>query len=550
MTLADAGAGGRARAAPVRAAARSAGRGAPAAAETSIGMPLLVSVYLVSLVVPIFIQVGSLQLMPYRIVLLAAFFPAAMRMFSGQTGRVAACDWLIMAAVGWHALALIVNHGAAGITSGGMQTLEVFGSWLVARVGIRNADDFRRMVKLMFLLIVILLPFAIVESVTKRPFLLQMIPSSPRPVYNPERFGLRRAQTVFSHPILYGAFVASMMGMVWFALNPAASFMSRAMRGAIVFLGMFFSLSSGAIVGFVIQCAMIGWDMITRPDPTRWKTFLWLTAGLYVFLDIASNRSPFHLVVDYATFSSGSSYYRILIFRYGMENVWANPIFGLGFGNWQRAAWMTGNSVDNYWLLHAMRYGIPGFALLAAAYASGMLAAARARLSDPVAREMRIGWMISLAGVIVAGGTVHYWTSMSSFVTFLFAAGLWVTRADLQAAPDAEEVAGPGRRRAASSGRPRAPAPGGGRPGPAPAPTFAAPAAAPTAAVPPPPAGAHRPPSPGDARRAAEAAAPRGRAAPATAVRPRFGAAAAAPPPARPQAAPPAAPPGPRRPLR
>ena len=35
------------------------------------------------------------------------------------------------------------------------------------------------------------------------------------------------------------------------------------------------------------------------------------------------------MFLTYATFNSGTAYYRSLIFEWGMKNVWGSPIFGM-----------------------------------------------------------------------------------------------------------------------------------------------------------------------------------------------------------------------------
>ena len=399
------------------------------------GLPLLAAAFLISLAFPMFFTVSGLQLLPYRVVLLLAFVPMALRLLSGQAGGLKLHDGLLIAAVAWQCLAFLLNHGPSIIPGAGMQVVEVLGAWMLGRVAIRTAADFRLMVRILFAMVVVLAPFAMLEAVTKRPYLLEMLPMTGRPVWAPERFGLRRAQAVFSHPILYGVFVSATLGMVWYALNPVSGFLGRAVRAAIIFFAVFSSLSAGAIVAFVIQAALIAWEIMTRPNPNRWRTFAWLVGGTYVLLDILSNRNPFHLLVDYATFSPGASYNRILIWRYGTDVVWANPVFGIGRNDWARPFWM-GDSVDNFWLLNAMQFGLPGLVLLAAAFFTLMRAVVRSRIDDPTEWACRAGWLTSLGGVIIAGGTVHYWTTMLSFVVFLFAAGSWLVREPPGTGPD------------------------------------------------------------------------------------------------------------------
>lgn len=405
------------------------------------GMPLAVTLFLVSLMVPIILYVGPLRLLPHRIYLLFVFLPLLMRLVSGQAGRMVATDYLVAGSVLWAALAIFVSQPGPGtIEPIGIHAVEVFGAYLVGRVAIRSAEEFRRFVKVFFGLVLVLIPFAALESMLHRAILLELIPMSHWIVDGGgPRFGLRRAQTVFAHPILFGAFVSTGLGLCWYALKPSAGFVTRSAIAAAVLVATFFSLSSGAIVAFVIQSGMIAWDVLFRRMPGHWKIFGWCAALGYIVIDFASNRTPFHLLVDYATFSSTTGYYRIVIWRWGIDNVLANPIFGLGLNidQWERAGWMHG-SIDNFWLMVAMQYGVPSFLLLAAGIFMMMRQATKAALADPVDQACRTGHLISLAGIIVAGGTVHLWHAAVAFIMFLIGAGVWMG-AGTAAEPVAED---------------------------------------------------------------------------------------------------------------
>jgi hypothetical protein len=395
------------------------------------GMPLAVVLFLASLLIPLILYLGPFRLLPHRIFLLIAFLPLLMRLLSGRAGRMVAPDYLMAGATVWAGLAILVSRpGPSALEPIGIHFVEFFGAYLVGRVAIRSAAEFRQFVRTFFGLILALIPFAALESFTHRAILQQLIPFSHGSGVEAggPRWGLRRAQTVFAHPILYGTFVSTGLGLCWYALRPAAGLVKRVAIAATVFAATFFSLSSGAIVAFVIQSACIGWDLLFRGTlPNHWKVFLWCVAIAYVLLDLASNRTPFHLLVDYATFSSSTAYYRIVIWRWGIDNVWANPVFGLGLGisEWDRASWMHG-SIDNFWLMIAMQYGVPAFLMMAGGIMLITYRMGKMALADPVDRACRTGYLVALAGIIVAGGTVHYWQTMLAFFMFLVGSGVWM----------------------------------------------------------------------------------------------------------------------------
>lgn len=146
--------------------------------------------------------------------------------------------------------------------------------------------------------------------------------------------------------------------------------------------------------------------------------------------------------MTYATFSPGTAYWRAAINEFGMNNVWANPFFGLGLNDWVRPEWMHTSSVDNFWLLMAMRYGIPGFVLVLTGYAIALWQVGRWSLGeDQVLLNLRRAWVFTFACLAFTLFTVHVWAEIYALVFFLLGAGIWL----LDATPrgEAVEVASP-----------------------------------------------------------------------------------------------------------
>lgn len=424
-----------------RQAARRSSESSAGRSPGARGMPTAVVLFLVSLLLPMTVYLGPLRLLPHRIYLLIAFLPLVMALLSGRAGRLVLPDYLIAGSTIWAALAVFVSQpGPAVIEPIGILFVEFLGAYLVGRVAIRNAGDFRIFLRVFFGIVLFLLPFAAIEAFLHRNMLREFIPFTGAGI-DYQRWGLRRAQTVFAHPILYGVFVSTALGLFWYALQPAAGTFKRVAIAILTFCATFLSLSSGAIVSFAVQSICISWDFLFRRTiPRHWKV---LTSGavlLYITLDALSNRTPFHLLLDY-TFSSSTGYYRIVIWRWGIQNVWANPIFGLGLdvGEWERASWM-GRSVDNFWLVLAMQYGLP--TLFALAFAIFFIARKLTRMSlaSPMDRACRTGFLVSLAGIVIAGGTVHYWHAMMAFFTFFVGSGVWMITGGAEGTPRAKTM--------------------------------------------------------------------------------------------------------------
>ena len=69
----------------------------------------------------------------------------------------------------------------------------------------------------------------------------------------PPRWGLTRVQSVFDHPILFGAFTGSIFALVYLVLGYRKSFLQRSSRTGIVGVTSIMSLSSGPLIGLVAQ---------------------------------------------------------------------------------------------------------------------------------------------------------------------------------------------------------------------------------------------------------------------------------------------------------
>lgn len=324
----------------------------------------------------------------------------------------------------WAGPSLLWNHPIGLVAEPfGIHLLEFFGAYLVARVSIRSASDFEKMIKLLFMMTLFLLPFAALESITRTPVLLNLIPGSGiAEVDAGIRWGMRRAQTVFSHPILYGVFVSTGMGLFWYSIRPR---WLKYTSVPIVTAATIFSLSTGALLSIVVQSMLISWEFLMKRIIPRWRIFTLLCVAGYVSIDILSNRSPFHVLVTYGTFSTGSAYNRILIWQYGVENVMANPLFGLGLKDWTRPSWMS-SSADNYWLLLTMRYGLPSILMISIAITLIFRRVGRVPLQHENDSLARAAYLVTISGIIVAGGTVHYWHAMMAFVMFVFGSGIWL----------------------------------------------------------------------------------------------------------------------------
>lgn len=333
---------------------------------------------------------------------------------------------MLLAAI-WPAVVLVSQHGIdGGLQSAGIFVIETFGTFVLARRYIRDVFAFQRMVRFLALTVVILLPFAAYESISGSPILIESfgkVFSVYRIVDDESRLGLRRAQGPFEHQIMFGVVCSSAFALSYYAFG-AARRLGRLATGPVA-VAVFFSLSSGALLSVVVQAMFVAWDKITVSVTRRWAILASIIIGAYLVVNVLSDRTPFEVFISYLTFNADTSYMRVLIWQYGTESVMHHPIFGTALYDWERPEWMPG-SIDNFWLVTAVRYGIPGFLFIAGAFLSVCFGLGRLRNLSFEAGQCRKGLIITLCGLAFAACTVHMWDAPYVLLIFLLGSGMWM----------------------------------------------------------------------------------------------------------------------------
>jgi hypothetical protein len=409
-------------------------------------LPWQVTVYLLCVIIPIWFNAGPLLMSTLRLFLMVMIIPVLIRLLMGAYGKLIVTDWLFIAHTAWMAVALAVKSPEYMVSQVGSTGMEFLGGYAIGRAYVRTPEAFLALCRALALTVLCLAPFAIHEAQTGRPLIVEWISRMPglrsfEIVTTEGRFGLERVQGPFAHPIHFGLFCSVVFSLTFVALKGVVGNTRRWITATIVAATGFLGLSSGAWLAIILQVALIVWATVF--DRIRWRW--WLLVGLfalaYVVIDIFSNRTPIRVFMSYATFSAHTAYWRGLIFEWGIANVLgsaeksipASPLFGLGMGEWVRSDFMESvGSVDNFWLLLAMRYGIPGFLLLAIGYGIAIARVMRRDFTaNPVLAQIRRAWVFTFLGLTFTLCTVHVWTSIYSFVFFIFGAGIWLNTAQV-----------------------------------------------------------------------------------------------------------------------
>lgn len=378
----------------------------------------------ISMFIPAYPVIMGLRLDAFRIFALLAIIPLLVSTIADRQKRIGWVDVLITASLVWAVLSLLVHHGLDQLPYAGVTTLEALAGFLAGRQLIKTKADYRYFFGVLLVLLALLLPVSIYENLTSR-LLVSEIMGKFLPVYedfDDMRFGLARAQTVFPHPILFGMFCSMCVANYYYMYRRHPIRTGFSLFLPLALIGS--ALSSAPILATMLQAFLVLWHKIFVG---RWKLLLSMVAGVYVILSLASNRGPIILMIDYLTLNPSTAWWRVHIWEYGSQSVYDHPLLGIGMNDWNRPHWLA-STVDNFWLLIAMRHGIPAFVLLAAAISIHIAKITRAKINDAEITDVRNGYMIALTATLLTLCTVHVWSSMAFFFYLYLGAGTFMYR--------------------------------------------------------------------------------------------------------------------------
>jgi len=421
-------------------------KGVPQAVKTPLPVLALVAAFLCPTELSLYI--ADLRIPPHRAALLALLPFALWRMCTHQGVKIRSFDVAFVLFNVWTIAIFTYHHGHPdGLVYGTSLAIDGFGAYLIARAWVRDHATMLATLRAVGYAILVAAAIALPETLFGRNFthdLLREITGYVHPTAVERRLGLTRAYGSFDHPIHYGTFCAAMLALYWYAARSSGE---RVKRIALICAATFLGLSSAPILCLLLQITMLAWERATRGALNRTSITLMALAGLYVGAACVMTRSPINLIATGMTLDSWTGYYRLQIWENGLLSVYANPWTGIGLNEWDRPWWMASPTVDAFWLVIAMREGIPGLLLALAGLTLIGSAAYRRGLNHPnlACRRLARGWFMSLIALVLVGTTVHYWNVLYAF--FFFFVGLAGWLADpLQKRATIEKSAARGRR--------------------------------------------------------------------------------------------------------
>lgn len=382
-------------------------------------VPMPIVFMLVLLLVPseVSINLGSVLLPIYRIGLLLLAPFAAFRYLLGSAPKSRLADGGILFSSIWVGVSL-ANHYDVSlvIEPAGLWWVEALVPYLAARAWLTTPRSVTATLRLIVMIVCPLGLVGIAGSIMHvDPIDSVILPMLGRSqIQYGHRLGMQRVSLMFLHPIHWGVFAA-----VTFTATMALfrGGMTRLLRCGTSLCAVVSSLSSGALAALTVQIGLMSWNRLMAGNRHRWLILFVALAFIYVLVDLISTRSPMRVAFTYLTFSSHTAYWRMIIWEYGSAEALRHPLFGIGFEEWERPSYMYSGSMDNFWLVIAVRHGIPallGFCLIAVVpVVKGFRKLARGG-PDPTTEA----YIFALAGLVVSACTVHYWLALLVFFTF------------------------------------------------------------------------------------------------------------------------------------
>ncbi len=395
-------------------------------------LPAVILVYAALLPFEIRITISEQTLYPPRI---AAFLllPWLLYRLPRMTGRIGICDGVFVFSAIWMLIAFIVHYGPlTGFLRGGILAFDVLLPYIAGRLAIQDGNDFRRLLILIApgLLIAGLSMFGEVATGRSlvRPLFADLF--GPLPLYQggdavgvansasfERRLGILRASGPFSHPILAGMFLASFLPL----------YMYSSLRRWPIYAGLsasllsIFSASSAPILLLMINICVLFVDRVQKIVTfISWRLILPSLGFLALLLHLASQNGLVNVLIRF-TLNPQTGYFRQLIWQYGTQSVSRYPLFGIGYEGFDRPSWMP-ESVDNHWLLLAMRFGLVpvmgiGFVVVVAIF---MLCLNGGR-GNELDRKLHVGLATCLFSFTLLGFSVAFFGGIQTWFYMLVA---------------------------------------------------------------------------------------------------------------------------------
>jgi hypothetical protein len=385
-----------------------------------------IALFFVALCIPGSLYIG-VRMTPYRAYLIAMAVPMVLRFRADPTIRLTVVDVLVFLAIFWRAVSLVAVHKTGEVFNAGSTFIELFFGYMLGRVYIRSAADYRWFFRCFLVALLVMLPFVAIEAVAKVRLMRRIagVVLTPPPEVAIDgahmRFGLLRAQGPFDHALLYGTFCAIGFANMYYLHPWPRNLVFTAFTG---FMALF-AISSSSILTLGMQMCMIAYESVLRRLRGKWVIAIVAILALWFSFEILTGLTPVDYVVSKLVLNPTGAEGRLDQIRYGVLEIQRHPIFGIGLNPAALPFW-RGDVFDNFWLHTAVRFGLPALFFIAAAFLAHFLKIAFSPVVEAKEEPVRSGYQIAFVAMAVIIGGLSLWGVLVVFIMLYFGAGAWL----------------------------------------------------------------------------------------------------------------------------
>ena len=280
--------------------------------------------------------------------------------------------------------------------------MDTFFAYLAARFCITDRAALISMVKCVAVILVPLAILGVLESASDwRPYaqLRQYCPWRMGTTIKEGRFGFERAEGPFGQAIMFGTVFAMFLPCIWSLRHEGGCWRKLAyLLSGVAIIGAMSSMSGGPWNTLIVVIFVLALERYKH-----WvKPLLIFLVFSCIFVEIASNRPFYHVIMSYANPLGGAAGHRAVIIDCAIEDIgkwWLVGYRGQDPG-WGSRTGMSHTDVTNGFVLAGVYYGILGVIGLCAIFGSGIRMLVRLyNLShEPVVKS----WCWALGTILVA----------------------------------------------------------------------------------------------------------------------------------------------------
>lgn len=393
----------------------------------SAGTKWAIALFFVVLLIPGSFYIG-VRMTPLRLYLLAMAIPTFLRLRADPTIRLTGVDVLIFLAIFWRVVGIFANHGLSELTFALATFSELFLGYLLGRVYVRSAADFRWFFTCFLAGLVFLLPFALLEMITQTRVLRNLwgvvLTQAESPTTAQIRFGVMRAITAFEHPTIFGGFCA--IGFANFYYLYLKRFPLNFLLAAFAVFMSALAISSSSVIVLGLQAALIFYDRLIRGSVTyKWLFLVLFVVVIWYSFSLLTGKTVPEYIITEIMFSPVSGEARTLHYIYGSQEILRHPLFGVGLGDWGSPYWLSQN-IDSFWLSLSVRYGVPALILTLTALVMHLMMVFRSTRLNEEELNIRTGYMISFGATVLMFSSVSFFAATLVFFMAFCGAGAWL----------------------------------------------------------------------------------------------------------------------------